>query len=283
MNKAIQRVWIFMLSLLFIGCSKPIPIQVPQEKPKLTIFSRTEKNQLLEVNISKSMSSYVDFTKPDSNQFELPEHLRVIMQTGGVRDTLSEIINGQFLTQTLVLTIGSLYHLEVFDSISQELVSSDALALPEVQDVTTIQVLRKTKDTSVVISTTIQDNLSQTNYYCLLVYDQTSLNNGYLLNPWNSKYLLLTNEGNHTGVIKQQFTLAYYDHLVADYSQDTLAIDISQISKEYYDFLQVYSKINPNSINLFPAQINPPSNIQHGYGVFTAHTTVKKSFDLKQF
>ena len=64
---------------------------------------------------------------------------------------------------------------------------------------------------------------------------------------------------------------------------DTIAVTLSNISEGYYKFLSTYLK-SGNIINQITGEpIDYPTNVNNGYGYFSAHYPDVKIFDLGKY
>ena len=102
-------------------------------------------------------------------------------------------------------------------------------------------------------------------------YSQTNA-----VNSLNSETDIMTDDSFKNGTFTSKRLLKNIH-----YSDTTLVVSISNISKGYYDFLDVQKKAGKLFNQLIKEPLSYPSNVQNGYGYFNAYLPDYRYFNLK--
>ncbi|MBL4710223.1 MAG: DUF4249 domain-containing protein [Flavobacteriales bacterium] len=278
--------WLLVLLANFVACTpEPIDIDLPQADPKLVVYSQALPNQALIVTLSKSFSALsspnennIDSTQQDSinnlflNQF-LVDNAIITIQGADYNDTLLRVTKGVFVAPLFPFTPGNSYQLNAHDPVTGFSVSSNATTLPIV-GFDTISAKRGSGEDSLEITLNykVNDPVGE-NYYLVNVYTDSIPQNNFFSFDSNS-------EGNSISFSDREFAQGKVER--EDKFQvtntDTLVVSITNISKEYFDFLEA-RKRSGNSFLSEP--IEYPSNIINGLGYFNLHAPSASVIEIK--
>jgi hypothetical protein len=279
--KTIIKYSLFLIAIT-IGLSsckpKPLDIELEQAEVKLVISSQIIPNSVMLISVSKSFGAldYAEDYDTTDNSLSLIDKImvknaKVTVSYNGVVDELFPIpdIPGFYASVTTPQYINTEYTLNVYDPETGLSVSSKAKMLENVP-FDNISAKRGTGSDSsnIHIKLSFTDNGSKANWYMLNFYTPSvdTINSGSLFQgtPENEATVLLSDiDFNGTQFTGEQ-TMFYWD-------SDTIVASISNISKEYYDYLDARRRGGKLFSTLFKEPINYPTNVKNGYGFFTTH------------
>lgn len=282
----------FVFSVMIISsCTKPLDINIPQTPSKLAIFTQIIPNQIMMVGVTRSFSALTDITGATGDTMNggiLVRRAFVTLKHNNDVDTLKYLTDGIYGTTKANLIDGDVYELYVYDSTTQQAVSSKAQVKPLVQDSMRIVVTRTAEDTTADISFRITDDPSTEDYYYINIArggKQNFLNDttGYFKGLDVSTQLMLVSDKeavNH--IIEREYNSTLMIDTFSVGQSDSLSITIASISREYYLFLDAYKRNKSLFNQIFGEPINYPSNVVNGLGVFTAHLPKFYFIDLRE-
>ncbi len=266
-------------TILFTNCTKPIPINIPQQESKLVINSQLIPNQYIIVNVSKSFTSLKDLQGQDTflNQL-LVDHALVTINDGQVYDTLKAFGNGFYVSLNTNFINNKKYFIKVFDSISGLEASANTTIKNKIGlDSYTTEIINDGIDSVPYLNYTIKDNPNEKNYYFVSVTNNRDVTNSLglpsnLVSKINANSILFLHndsDADANGIITNK------QSVFVDYQYqrgDTVTINIANIEEGYFKYLSAFKK-NGNVITQLTGEpINYPTNVINGYGYFTGHT-----------
>jgi hypothetical protein len=273
---------VILLYLLSSCTPRPIDLEIPQIDIKPVISSQIIPHQTMFISLTRSFSALSNATT-DDNQVNADFLEKLLIKDAfvtvsylGEIDTLQMIAPGIYgSANTLQYEYGN-YTLYARDPETGHSISATTQINPLVKFDTLGVILNKMpQDTDVVISYSFHDIPGISNWYVINYYvkQDTSIK-GANLNIVNyfeqgskklNEFELLSDKLFEGGVYTGSRTL----HKLK--ATDTLAITLSNISEGYFDFLHTYLN-SGNVINQISGEpINYPTNVQNGYGYFSAH------------
>ncbi|MGQ0827279.1 MAG: DUF4249 family protein [Bacteroidota bacterium] len=291
----IQRTFLFILIILLIGgcIPDPIDIDVSPSEPRLVVSSYIIPQKIMTVLLTKSFSPLEPLSNQDSiSQDEIDKILVsnafVTVAYNNRVDTLKMLTAGIYVsTNTLLLDYGT-YTLYAYDPSTGLSIIAVTNLLPQVKfDTLYPSIVKNPGDTVVSINYEISDNLNEENYYVgNFILKQPSkganLDISSYFGSGSNKILSvfdLLNDASFTdGKLIKTMVIS---PLVK--SSDTVAVELANISKGYYEFLTAYKRSSKLMNQLTGEPINYPSNVQNGYGYFNAHYPDGKIFFLKNY
>lgn len=269
--------WSFILLHGLVSCApEPIDIDIPQAETKLVVYSQALPDQALLLTLSKSFSAlsspnedgFLDSTNQDSinnsflNQF-LVDNATITIQGADYNDTLIRVTKGVFLAPFFPFTPGNSYQLNAYDPVTGFSISSNATTLPIIGFESVSAKRGKGKDSlEITLSYQVQD-VPGDNYYLINIYtDSIPQSNFFSFDaPTDGRSISFSDREFPQGQVKDEEKFEVY-------GSDTLVVSITNISKDYFEFLEA-RKRSGNSFLSEPVEY--PSNIVNGYGYFNIH------------
>jgi hypothetical protein len=285
-NLSSGLLWLLLGLVLFSCEPEPIGIELPPHEPKLVIATQMLPKNRWVVQVSRSFSSLAgkgDELTPDSSFLQglVVDHALVQLSGNGHTATLQRVGPGLYLCRRNLQQFGPHYSLFVKDSVSGLECTAATEMMPAVSFSSVKPVLNPgQKDTTVTLEFELDDPGPERNFF-MISYAGASRKNmnsqqGFgALNPLEEQ-LLLFSDANFTGghfAAKERLQVK---------ASDTLVVALSQISEPYYRYLELYRKSHSLMNQLTGEPINLPTNIQNGYGFFSAHNPTIKFFKLKE-
>ncbi len=265
---------------------KPLIITLPETEKKLAISSVVIPGNILAVSVSYSFSALVNnndsignnvFDSSLYNQF-LVDHALVTISYNGVTDTLFKLSPGVYATSRVLAISNSIYSLNVYDSAAGQNITAQSTMLPRVLFDTLYFIKSKTvKDTGIEVHFSIKDDQARENYYMLSYYNAAAspVYNALFHNAGKQKFIRveLYNDQVTDADGKIRIDKSFF---IPD-KNDTIIVQLSNISKGYYEFLSAYKKSDQLIYQLLGEPVTLPTNIIIGYGYFN---TCNPSFEL---
>lgn len=277
--------WCFLLvASLFMASCLPEPLEVkdlPTVKPEIVVASQIIPNQSLVVLLTRTFSA-LDASE-DSDPEEVLEQIAVndaVVTLSGPQGlySLEQIDNGVYGGTFIPFEEGATYTLNV-----------ESASLGEVHATTTVQrtvpfdeisaelYYNGFGDTLAQITYALTDPL-ETNHYMITVQEveqEDAVRN--ILNP--GAYTRIYDD---TGINGEQFG-EQFRVFPRDYAPgDTIAVSLSNISQEYFEFMQLRIDNRITFIEFLSEPVNYPSNVVGGKGFFNLYVPDTRVFVFEQ-
>ncbi|MBK0403510.1 DUF4249 domain-containing protein [Adhaeribacter sp. BT258] len=279
-------IWLLLGLGLFSCEPDPIEIDLPAHEPKLVIATQVFPAKYMVVQVSKSFSSLAgDGKEMNADTTFLKtlavEHALVQINFNGQTETLKHVRNGFYVSRNIPQHFQQRYTLTVRDSVSGlECTAATEMLAPVNFEKLEPEVKRTEKDTTVTLHFTLADPGPERNFFLISLVGANRKN----LLPKNKigsfnavqEQIILVNHGAFTNGKyegKERLTLE---------TSDTLLVSLSNISEPYYNYLQLYQKSGSLMNQLTGEPINLPTNIQNGYGFFSAHNPTAQVFKISE-
>lgn len=280
--------------LLLNSCTpKGIDIDVAPAESKIVVASQIVPQKNMIVSLTRSFSPLEPIATSDQvpqellNKF-LVNNAFVTVSYNGQTDTLDMLIPGIYFSTNTLLTNYNDYTLTVYDPSTGLSASALTTMLPQVPFDTVYPIITRTPgvDTTVAIRYVLTDNPNEENYYVInYILKQSSGGanldiSSYFGNGSNkilSEYELLNDAS---------FTNNVYSHLstLQDVTpNDSIAVEVSNITRGYYEFLTASKRTGGLLTQLTSEPIHFPTNVVNGYGYFNAYYPNAKVFSLSQY
>lgn len=268
---------LFFLCGFFTGCvPKPLEIDIAPAEVKLVVSSQVIPNTTMIVTLSKSFGvlSYSEENGDTATQYLLDQLLVdsaiITIRYAGFEDTLYPILSapGLYASVGTPSVLNEDYTLNIHDPGTGETVWSTAKMLEQVSFDTVYASIDSSGTLPYTDVSFSFEDLTGANWYMVNFYTESndSIQNG---SPFSS------NEGIPTETLllsDAEFSGSYSNtHRLWNWVEDSLVVSISNISQEYYQYMQLRQKSNNFFTDLVKEPINYPSNINGGYGYFTTH------------
>ncbi len=315
MKNFIFFIVIFVTVIKLSSCfPEPLKIDLPVYEPKLVVASQFSEDSGVYITLTRSFSALTDNYKPEKINIDFinkvfSSNSLVIIEHSGVNDTLQNIAPGIYYNANIPVIDNEVYGMYIYDTLIDNSVTSQATVLPSVIfDTVFVNISENQNDTSAVVHYTFTD-LSGYNYYMINYYREnkdSSNQSIYNINPNDPLFQELadtlgyfdffrllqlvssigTDVESTILINEEDIESNIYSGTVEFYNismHDTLVISISNISESYYNYLEYKEKSGSLYSQLLGEPINLPSNIDTGYGLFTAHKQYFKKLHLSDY
>jgi hypothetical protein len=261
-----------IIGMIFTACL-PDPLAVdglPVLKPQIVVSTQMIPDESLVVLLTKSFGALdaSDDSDPQEVLDVIAVNDAVVSITGpNSIDTLLFLENGIYGGIAIDFIAGEEYTLKV-NSVSLGEVSSTTTVLPQVifEEIEATLYFDGFDDTLAQVSYRIQD-LPEKNWYMLNVTEvDTDDIEEQLLNPRTFSRL----------IDDADFASPNYEELFRVFPQefdkgDTIAVSMSNISREYYDFIEMRLDNRFSLVEFLGEPVNYPSNVKGGKGFFNLY------------
>jgi hypothetical protein len=281
-------------SVLFLisGClPEDIDIDVKPAESRIVVSSQIVPSQLILVALTKSFSPLEPIASQDTvsnnllNKF-IVSNAMVTVSYNNQTDTLSMLFPGIYISTNTLLTNYTNYTLNVKEPSTGQEVSALTTMLPLVNfDTVYPIVIKNPGDTVIKINYVLKDNPNEENFYVVnYILKQSSsganLDISHYFNRGSNKILStfeLLNDASFTNNVLTK------ESILEVGSTDSIAVEVANISKGYYDFLTAAKRTEGILSQLTSEPIHYPTNVQNGYGFFNAYFPSSKIFYLGQY
>jgi hypothetical protein len=272
------------------GCRpKPLPIELPQADGKMVVASQIIPNTTMLITLSRSFNALTPTdTNPGNTLLDqiLVTHAMVIVKHGGSIDTLKKVAPGFYGSINTPLIENETYELFAYDSSSGKSVTATTQMQKRIKsDTAWIELSVNKKDTTRFLNLRFTDPTG-VNYYMINTYRNTSFFTNLVKNP-ASVFNISGNADVATYPVTDQLFSGpvHLEKIELQNFQknDTLSVTLSQISAEYYTYLVQKQRAARNGLSAFFGEpVNYSSNVNGGYGFFTAHWPDARSLIIKE-
>jgi hypothetical protein len=288
--KITGSVWI--AATLYSCEPKPIDIDVKPAEARLVVSSQIVPQKNMIIALTKSFSPLDPISNTEAltqNQFNrfLVYNAFVTISYANIIDTLRMLTPGIYESSNVLLMNNGTYTLYARDPASGQKIMAVANLLPKVKFDTVYPIVSKLPtDSSVSVQYKLSDNMNEENYYVVnYILKQAStganLDISSYFNSGSNKILsefdLLSDVSFTNGSFSKETKLKKVK------TTDTIAVEVANISKGYYEFLTAYKRSGDLINQLSGEPINYPSNVINGYGFFNAHYPDSRIFFLKEY
>ncbi len=270
-----------MIALALSAClPEPLPVgELPKLETKIVVSSQIVPEQGLVVLITKSIGA-LDAGRDSDAEALLAQIIindaKVTLHYNEQIDTLINLGNGLYGGVTSDLATGATYTLHVVtDSLGEVSATSQVKQQIKFQSANA-SVYSNGYDSLASIDYSLNDPAGK-NYYMVNVqrFSRTQTISS-LLSP--RVFTRLTADTDFDGrYFQEEFKVFFQDYSVGD----TVAVFLSNIDKEYYDFLELRNDNRYNIADFASEPTNYPTNVDGGYGFFNLHVPDVRLFVLK--
>ena len=284
---------------LFSACTpKALDIDLPQEQPKLVISSQIIPDQVMLVTVTKSFGALEYQQDGEGNEEEGEEdeenendtisselvnqlvvnNAEVTISYQGITDTLEPLGNGLYTSLNTPQFVNVEYTLRVYDPGLDQTVTSGARMLEFVNfNNATAQRDSSNNLHYVDVDFSINDPAGS-NWYMVNFYSNNNSDGNispFSLETGRTELLLLSDAEFENGVIEDS-------HRLYDWESDTVYVSMSNISREYHDYLSLRIKSNNSLGSFLNEPVGYPSNVVGGLGYFTTHYPDIRVFEVPE-
>jgi hypothetical protein len=284
---------ILIIFSLLVSC-KPneLDIDVPQAEEKLVVASQFLPNNSLAIVISKTFSALkdemprIDTTGVIMNEELIIKNARVSLTDGVNTFMLTELSPGTYVSEEIDKIDFQQYHVAI-DHPESGLHATAATTMMSDIFFDSVSVSEQADmQYPVVIHYSFTDKPNEQNWYVVQYILKNKKDD--VKDKTNFDYIAKR-------MLEQQNTFDLYTDgdfsngkltvsrkVKTDEVSDTLAIAVSNITQEYYTFLQAHKRSGLLMNQLRGEVINFPTNIQNGYGFFNLHKPDLRVLEIKK-
>ena len=270
--------WVLGAALLLGSCTPdPLPITLDQAPVKLVIASQVIPGDIMIVTVTKSFGALSFDENADSTEAAdallqqlLVDSALVTISYEGLVDTLFVVpdLPGVYWSVGTPQVLNTVYTLDVFDHRTGLSASAEA----EMYEQATLNTITATNTSTdnidrLELEYAFDDVGPEDNWYVISTFPTDSdVGSG---DPFNeneiptSTFLLTDHEF--------EGDLIAGTHEILEFTADTLIVQLSHISREYYDYLALRQQGGDLLTSVLNEPINYPTNVDNGYGYFLTH------------
>jgi len=256
---------------LYACIPDPLPVDgIPQLKPKIVVSTQIVPNQSVVIFLTRTVGA-LDASK-DSDLEELVKQIAindavVVIYNEDFRDTLTFLENGVYSSVTIPFQEGQEYSLLVESASMGKVTATTQVKAQVLFNSLEASIYDTGFDTLVNLNYSYQD-IPDPNWYMVNVQHLTQeYEIKDFLNPQ-----LFTHLETDAGFENQLHVNELKVFMRRDFVPgDTLGIFLSNISREYYDFIQLRLDSRFNFSDFLGEPANYPTNIKGGLGFFNLH------------
>jgi len=289
--------------LVFSACEKDIIIDIPPSDPKLVIDARLAKDQVIEVSVGKSrhILSTVNRQVNSQENYVVKDAIPIVYENDTAIDTLVYVPSEYKYKSLLNKTIqaGYSYSIKVNAPGFKEVKSLTVVpSQSEIAEINRVKKARKNADGVYFDEITVKmDDPAESNFYLFRFYRSTpvgsykypidcirsadkDLDGGGNSDPFEGDNCLdgnnlLMNDKNFNGRRKQIKFFIQSGNLSEDFYNGRIYrpyLRVYRLTEDEYRFLRSFRTYDNTSDNPFAEPVNVYSNINNGYGIFSAYT-----------
>lgn len=270
--RSVTHIVLFGMLVILASClPEPLSVDgIPQLKPKIVVSSQIDDDQTLLILLTKSVGALE--ANDNSNAEELLNLIAindavVTVRTRDFSETLTPLGNGVYISVTIPLEAGVEYFLEVESPSMGTVTASTFVESPVKFDFLEASIYYTGFDTLVEVSYGFDDLVGE-NFY---MFNLQRLTNDFepedLLNPQIFTQLVDDKGFEGDSYFDRKRVFANRDFVPGD----TVGIFLSNISEQYYDFMQIRLDSRFSFADFLGEPANYPSNIKGGLGFFNLY------------
>lgn len=284
-----KTILICTIGILAACSTKPLEVTIPQQESKTVVFSQVVPNRVMIIALTKSFGA-LDFQEEEDSLTEnflnnfLEDSATVTVSYNGNTDTLFRVEKGLYASINTIQYTNSLYELRIINS-RGETVTSASNMLPQINFDSIRPIVYRGADTSTSIHFSFTDDPLAENFYMINYYKKNLVSGGLDINS-----IFNNGENNliRTDIVSDiEFGEVFTDSVrfgsESLLANDTIAVSLSNISKEYYQFLDQRARSENIFTEITREPITYPTNVVNGYGFFNTHFPDVSIFDLNQY
>jgi hypothetical protein len=280
-NIDFRKLWVAVVMVMTACIPDPLEVNgIPQLEQKIVVSSQMIPDLAVAVLLTKSIGA-LD-ASDDSDPVELLNQIivtdaEVTLEGNGASYPMQHVGNGIYGVVGVQLVAGQSYSLFVNSpSMGSVQATTTVKPLVQFQDIET-KMYFIGRDTLADIFYTIPDPVGK-NWYMMTAQRLTARNiEERILNPWITTKLL--DDTSFEGGIKQDNFKLLFDEVD---NGDTLAVLLSNIDKDYYDFMKIREDTRFGLASYLGEPINYPTNVEGGLGFFNLYVPDVRVFILNE-
>lgn len=280
-------IYLFLALLALSSClPEAIETDIEQAESKLVVSSQVIPGNFMLVTVSRSFSalegSYgAELDQEDLEQFLVREAVVVLSYADRV-DTLfsSDDAPGVYVSRLRLQEANQSFDLYVYDPTTKESVTAKSTMLDRVE----LETVEGTFSPTPVLDDTLYSFKSTfidppgDNWYVVNIFDPDNLTEADFSFTGNDNIYtqLISDKSYNTERIEFTSELLGFD------LKDTATVMFSNISEEYFRFLDARQRGGSIIASVTGEPINHPTNVQGGYGFFNTHNPSLLEVEIKE-
>ncbi|MGB0430421.1 MAG: DUF4249 family protein [Bacteroidia bacterium] len=275
-----------VISLFLTSClPEPLEITVPQAESKLVVSSQVIPGNFIAITVSRSFSALEGSYGQglDSNDIEkfLVKDAIVVLSYANRVDTLISNDNtpGVYFSLLRLEEENENFDLYVYDPKTETSVTANSKMLNRVEVETAAIKARATGtiiDTIYDLNYTFNDPAGD-NWYVVNIFNPNNLQDQFSFGEDNSVYTQLISDK-----LYNTSTIEINTEIIDFNFTDTMVFMFSNISEDYFRFLDARQRGGNIISSITGEPINHPTNIQGGYGFFNSHNPSLRQIVIKK-
>lgn len=280
MKSLILKLLLFSFGIIVYGClPDPIDVDVQEMEKKMVVASQIIPNQVMVVAVTHSFSPLTGFGtglngNPNQDfisQLLVPDAIVKVKHPNG-ESNLTMVTPGIYMSVDILQEAYGAYELSVKNPTTGQEITAKTTLLPTVPFNSATPIVKSINDTlnEVYIKYELTDIPNKNNYYVLSYYTLKNgqlpgsipIGTGTLMGENSANYELISDNIAVNGKIEQEVFLPSIN------VGDTIAISVSNITQEYFEFLSARKRSGNLFTMLTGEAITYPTNVVNGYGFF---------------
>ncbi|MCG8307044.1 MAG: DUF4249 domain-containing protein [Cytophagales bacterium] len=274
-----EKIRILIAVAVFLNACLPDPLEVdgiPVPEEQVVVGAQLIPDQFIAVSLSRNFNALE--AGPDSDldsilQDILMPGIDVKLTANNTDYTMAELFPGIYGINDVPQEPGTRYRLSFINPVNGQSTHADAIALPFVGFAEVQPKMHLTSyDTLLRISFRIQDPPGP-NWYMV---NAQPMGRSFDLSerPFTQVYDESDVEGS---ILEDEFTVFFRDFS----SQDTVLVSMANISREYFEFLELRDNHQRLWLDALGEPVNYPTNVHNGLGFFNVHVPDIRFFLLE--
>ena len=285
-----KHILYILMGTLIVACSTtPLEVNIPQQEQKTVVFSQVIPGRTMIIALTKSFGALElqqnedDSISSSSLSRFLEDSATVTISYNGQSDTLFQIEKGLYASISTPQEANIIYDLKIQNDRGEELTAS-AYMLPKINFDSSFPSIERSGDTTVSIDFSFTD-LPGSNWYMINFYrqgenlDGLDVNSVFKNGDNNLVRTEIVSDATFDGVYTNQSIFSSDEMSITD----TIAVAVSNISEDYFKFLDLRKRGGNIFSELVSEPISYPTNIKNGYGFFNTHYPDIEIFDLNNY
>jgi len=280
----------FIVMISLWGCQpEPIRIDIEPLPTQIVVVSQIIPDRIMTIVLTKTIGA-LD-TGNDSVSQDLVNELfeknaKVTISYRDVTHDLVELQDGIYTSIDILQHPNEVYKLNIITADGKHLTSTTSM-LPKIDvngetDTLTPNIVRSTVDTIVYFDYKFKD-LPEKNWYMINFYKRGENNNEPNIENFFSGGSEVATTILFDDILSDDGFISGTAELTNLIAKDTLVVSVSNISEDFYNYLQTRITSQGVISELFKEPIPAPTNVEGGIGFFNTHFPTFRVYDLNEY
>ena len=260
-------VCVFIILLLNACVPDPLEVDgVPLPEEQVVVGSQLIPDQFVAVSLSRNFTALDAGPNSDLDsvlQSILITDVELTLKVNGTNFLMTEIVDGIYGVNEIPQEPGTKYTLSFTNPINGQLSQASTEVLPFIGfSYVKPEMFITSYDTLLRVGFSIQDPPGA-NWYMLNI-QQIGLSIDLAERPFTQLY---DDNDVNDGLLEDEFTVLFREFE----SQDSVLISMANISREYFEFLELRNNQQFLLLDALGEPVNYPTNVSNGLGFFNVH------------